>query len=556
MVNWCGHAICAVRWPAPPQFPSQRVNHVPAILRLLGGWLLVVAAAASAAAEHADAVARRRAAHESILAGDLKRHVFVLADDTYEGREAGSRGGYGAGNYLAREFARIGLKPAGEQGGYFQAFGAGYRNILGLLPGSDPQLADEVIIVGAHYDHVGYGTPQNSFGPTGYIHNGADDNASGTAALIELAEALVQIEPRRSILFALWDAEEKGLLGSQHWVDQPTMPLDRVRLLVNMDMVGRLRDNRLEVAGSRTSWGLRQLVARHNQHGLEIDFTWAIEQNSDHYSFYSRSIAYLMPHTGLHRDYHRPSDDAEKLNFEGIQQVTRLLLGIVDEVAGADRLPGFRTAARRENVEMQKLWATPLPPLPGRLGVHWNTRQASSDGITVTLVVPGSAADKAGLKPDDRITALAGAKISGGEDLIKRVLSAPQQTSITIERAGETLELPLELDGQPIRVGISWRTDDAEPGTVLVTRVVPLSPADDADIKVGDYVQKVSGQAFDSDEAFHRLLNTTNSPLELVIERNGQLHTLRLDVVPPPKAATEAIAPSKADDALPLSRQG
>lgn len=542
--------------PSPiPYFLYKGSSHVRRIPHWLGGWLLVAVVAASAMAEHAELV-RRRAAYESILAKDLKRHIFVLADDTYEGREAGSRGGYAAGNYLTREFARIGLKPAGEQGSYYQGFGAGYRNILGLLPGSDPQLADEIIIVGAHYDHVGYGTPQNSFGPTGYIHNGADDNASGTAALIELAEALVEIgPPRRSILFALWDAEEKGLLGSHHWVAHPTLPLKNVRLVLNMDMLGRLRNNRLEISGSRTSWGLRQLVARHNDQGLEIDFTWAIEDNSDHYPFYARSIAYLMPHTGLHSDYHRPSDDAEKLNVEGIQKATQLLLGIVDEVANADRLPGFRAAARRENVEMQKLWARPLPPLPGRLGVHWNTREANTNGVVVTLVVPGSAAAKAGLKPGDRITAVGEATIATGEDLAKRVLAAPQQTTVTIDRAGQTLKLPLELDGTPIRVGLSWRIDDAEPGTVLVTRVVPYSPAAAAGIKVGDYVHQVSGEKFENEQAFLRLLNTAASPLELTLERNGQLHTVRLEV---PSATTppQAVAPANTEPALPASRQG
>jgi len=543
-------------WPSSvPYFLFKGSNHVYRILQLVGGWLLVAGVTASAAAEHAE-VLRRRAAYESIVARDLKRHIYVLADDTYEGREAGSRGGYAAGNYLTREFARIGLKPAGEQGSYFQGFGAGYRNILGLLPGSDPQVADEIIVIGAHYDHVGYGTSQNSFGPTGYIHNGADDNASGTAALIELAEALVEMgPPRRSILFALWDAEEKGLLGSHHWVAHPTLPLKNVRLVVNMDMLGRLRNNRLEITGSRTSWGLRQLVARHNNEGLEIDFSWAIEDNSDHYPFYARSIAYLMPHTGLHSDYHRPSDDAEKLNVEGIQKATRLLLGIVDEVANADRLPGFRAAARRETTEMQKLWARPLPPLPGRLGVHWNTRATNANGVVVTLVVPGSAAAKAGLKPGDRITAVGEAAIATGDDLAKRVLAAPQQTTVAIDRAGQTLKLPLELEGTPIRVGLSWRIDDAEPGTVLVTRVVPYSPASAAGIQVGDYVHQVSGERFENEAAFLQLLNTAASPLELTIERNGQLHTLQLEVSPA-AAVPDNVAPARTDSSLPLSRQG
>ncbi len=143
--------------------------------------------------------------------------------------------------------------PAAAEQGYFQDFDGASRNILGLWEGSDPALKQEVIIVGAHYDHVGYGTPSNSFGPIGRIHNGADDNASGTSGLLEIMEAIVRLEPRprRTLLFALWDGEEKGLLGSKHWVAQPTLPLERVKLMLNMDMIGRLRDNRLEIGGSR-----------------------------------------------------------------------------------------------------------------------------------------------------------------------------------------------------------------------------------------------------------------------------------------------------------------
>src|SRR5690606_3687721 len=111
------------------------------------------------------------------------------ADDTFEGREAGSRGGHAAAGYIVRQLQRYGVQGGGEDGGYFQNFGAGYRNILAVIPGSDPQLRRQAVVVGAHYDHVGYGTPQNSYGPTGYIHNGADDNASGVAGLLEVIEA-------------------------------------------------------------------------------------------------------------------------------------------------------------------------------------------------------------------------------------------------------------------------------------------------------------------------------------------------------------------------------
>ncbi|MCA9125393.1 MAG: M20/M25/M40 family metallo-hydrolase, partial [Planctomycetales bacterium] len=182
-----------------------------------------------------------------------------------------------------------------------------YRNLLGLIPGGD--LQDEYVLIGAHYDHVGYGTPRNSNGPIGLIHNGADDNASGTAAVLEVIEAMAnaQIQPRRSIIVALWDGEEKGLLGSEHWAEQPTIPLDQLKCVINMDMIGRLHSQQLEVSGTRSMAGLRRLVAEANYPGdLTLRFPWKVEENSDHHSFFRRSIPFLMFHTGLHDDYHRP----------------------------------------------------------------------------------------------------------------------------------------------------------------------------------------------------------------------------------------------------------
>ena len=171
------------------------------------------------------------AALDSITRSELQRHIEVLADDTFEGREAGARGGQAAAGYIARLLQQCELKPGGDRGSYYQAFNSSCRNILASMEGSDPQLGQEVIVVGAHYDHVGYGTQRNSYGPWGYIHNGADDNASGVAGLLELAQALSHLpqRPRRTILLAFWDGEEKGLLGSKHWVQTPTISLSRLK---------------------------------------------------------------------------------------------------------------------------------------------------------------------------------------------------------------------------------------------------------------------------------------------------------------------------------------
>src|SRR5262249_8247578 len=141
------------------------------------------------------------------------------------------------------------------------------------------------------------------------------------AGLLEVADALGQLteKPKRSILLAFWDGEEKGLLGSQHWVDSPTASLKDVVCMINADMIGRLRNSHLVVYGVRTSLGLRELVCRQNDlPQLNLDFSWEMKPDSDHHSFFQHNIPIVMVHSGMHSDYHRPSDDADKINNDGI----------------------------------------------------------------------------------------------------------------------------------------------------------------------------------------------------------------------------------------------
>jgi hypothetical protein len=317
------------------------------------------------------AAERAASALESIKAADLKHHVDVLADDSFEGREAGSRGGHAAGAYIAREFERHRLRPAGDQGTYFQSFFGNCRNVLGLIEGSDPALKNQYVVICGHYDHVGYGSRRNSNGPTGYIHNGADDNASGTAAVLEVMEAVASLAepPRRSILFALWDSEENGLNGSKHWVSNSTVPLSSITAAINLDMVGRLRNDRLTIYGTRTSAGLRRLLCESN-HGCELlfDFDWAMNDDSDHHSFFAAGVPTVMFHTGLHDDYHRPSDDAIKVNSNGIERITRLLFNTALALADAREPQRFRGQSRLESASTRETIERALPALPGRLG--------------------------------------------------------------------------------------------------------------------------------------------------------------------------------------------
>ena len=487
----------------------------------------------------------------TITAADLRRHAERLADDTLEGREAGSRGGQAAGHYLGREFQRHQLAGGAAPRSYYQTFGSQYRNLLGLLEGSDPQLKKEVIVVGAHYDHVGYGNSQNSYGPTGYIHNGADDNASGVAGILELVEAFARPEarPKRSILFALWDGEEKGLLGSEHWVAHPTLPLERVRLAINLDMIGRLQRNRVEIFGIRSGYGLRRLISLNNADAdLSFDFSWTMREDSDHYSFYKRDVPVLMFHTGLHSDYHRPSDDVEKLDFAGMERIVRLLFGVIHQAADEPQALEFRPTSRRETADVQRQRERPSPAPPGRLGIVWDRAdEGQQRGLRIVSVVPDSAAARAGVRVGDRLVRFAGRDLTrhagagddgvSGVELRSLVLAARSPVTVTVIRGGvaQPLDLSVRLAGQPVRLGISWRTDDAEPRAIIVARVVPGSPAAQAGIQPNDRLYQVSGQPFTGEAEFRRLLSeASGETLDLLAERQGRVRTVSIKSLPAP----------------------
>jgi hypothetical protein len=495
------------------------------------------------------AVASEAAALETIRADDLQRRVDVLADDTFEGREAGTRGGRAASIYVSKELAKAGVKPGAPGGAWFQNFSANYRNVLGVWEGSDPDLKDEWIILGAHYDHVGYGSASNSYGPTGYIHNGADDNASGTSTLLEIAEALASLErrPRRSILFAFWDGEEKGLLGSKHWLSSPTVPLKKVALAVNLDMVGRLRNNSLTVYGTRSTWGLRRQVCdAANGTNLSLDFTWKLKDNSDHWSFYERNVPILMLHTGLHDDYHRPRDDAHKINSAGMQLVTQVLFRSALGLADADELRGFRQRSKWESPYHRQELESPLAPLPTRLGVWWDQQDTGDAGLRLVRVDAGRAAAAAGLRVNDRLLEFDGKPMRHGDDLRAAVLQAGERVQVKIARAGDEkpLELEVALAGKPVRVGLSWREDNAEPGAVIVTRVVPGSPAAQAGLKIRERIYQFNGEDFASTPELLKRIQEAEGPVALLVESEGQLREVEMELPAIEKPAIEAEIPN------------
>ena len=467
-----------------------------------------------------------RRALASIKSDEIKSHVGVLADDSFEGRESGRRGGLAAAKYLVGHMQD--LQP-GTRTGYVQQFGRGYRNVLGILPGSDEKLKNEYIVIGAHYDHVGYGNRTNSNGPIGYIHNGADDNASGTASLLELVEAFgtLPTAPRRSVIFAFWDGEEKGLLGSEHWASNPTVPFDGVKFLINMDMVGRLTDNRLEVYGYRSAVGLREILCYANlRPRLQLNLNWKIDENSDHHSFFRRQVPFLMFHTGLHDDYHTPRDDAHLINNEGIHRITELAFDTVYNLANLDQIPKVRTASKFETEAQKSKRESSLPQPRPRLGVSWRTDNVDGENtFVVTKVHFDGAAHRGGIEVGDRLLSFNDEPIETNPKFMADVLASSNPANITIRRANteEPLQLSIDLDGKPSRLGISWNESEVEMGAVMVTRVVAGTPSDAAGIRVADRIWAINGKPFQNARQFHENVTSAELPIRFLIDRNGIL---------------------------------
>jgi hypothetical protein len=401
------------------------------------------------------------AALESITADELYHTVEVLADDIYEGRAAGSRGGHAAAQYLIRQLKDCRMKPAGTDGGLTQTFSGECRNILLLQQGDDPKMQNELIVVGAHYDHVGYGSRRNSFGPIGKIHNGADDNASGTSVLLETIQAISRsgLQTRRSILFAFWDAEERGFVGSQYWLSHPTLPKERVRLDVTLDMVGRLRNERLYLFGTRSGYGMRRLFSDPVNDPLWLDFSWDVTANSDHWPFLEQRIPVAVLHTGLHSDYHRPSDDADKINREGMREVCRYCLAALVRVANEDRLPKFRDAVRRETESNHRELEQPLPkaslenwpanePRP-RLGISWREDDAEPGAVFLIRVVDGTPAAAAKLAVGDRIEELDDRPFADAAEFERGIHalldSSRPQFNMLVERRGHVRTVTIKM---------------------------------------------------------------------------------------------------------------
>lgn len=282
---------------------------------------------------------------DSIRAAEAFDHVRELASDEYEGREAGTTGADRAAEYLAAKLKEWGLKPVGESGTYFQVFWAGgkTRNVLALVEGGHETRRREIVAVGAHYDHLG----RRRGGKGDVIYNGADDNASGTAAVLEVAQAFAGLKtrPDRSVLFGWWSAEEKGLLGSSHFVRHPTVELKGVVAYLNLDMVGRNDPDTIDIEGTGSSPQFQPLFDRVNGGNLFRRINYEVTQvkaDTDHFPFYRAGIPAVELFSGYHADYHQPSDDVERVSREKLERAARLTALAAWELARAEGRPEYR----------------------------------------------------------------------------------------------------------------------------------------------------------------------------------------------------------------------
>jgi hypothetical protein len=288
-------------------------------------------------------------------------------------------------------------------------------NVVGVLPGTDPGLRDEAIVIGAHYDHLGLGG-EGSLSPDRYgdVHAGADDNASGTAVVMALAKALAGAGGvPRTLVFVAFSGEEMGLLGSAHYVRHPAWPLDRTVAMLNLDMVGRLRDGNLYVAGVDSGSGLRQMVM---DAARDLALSPRLRSDplapSDHTSFYTarRPVLYLF--TGAHEDYHRPSDTWDKVNGTGLETIARFAGRVATLLASTPTPPVFaRVAAPAPEGRRSSRGYGPIFGIVPDFGGEPNTV-----GVRVTGVRPASPAEKAGLQKGDVIVRFGGRDVKTIDD--------------------------------------------------------------------------------------------------------------------------------------------
>ena len=383
----------------------------------------------------------------------LQDDVAFLASDSLMGRETGTENELMAADYLVKRFKEIGLAPAGNAGTYFQTFTfkprkdphqevtyiqAGDSSITGTnVIGFIDNKATNTVVLGAHYDHLGMGGEGSLYRGEAAVHNGADDNASGVAVLLQLAQKLKESELKgNNYLIMAFSGEEIGLLGSNYFAKNPTVDLEKVNYMINMDMVGRLREtNVLSVSGTGTSVLWPQVLNANNQ-----NFKLVLKESgvgpSDHTSFYLQDIPVLHLFTGQHEDYHKPTDDAEKLNYEGMERITTYVMAVITELNDDEKLTFLKTKNESEEVPRFKVAMGVIPDY-----------MYEGKGMRIDGVSEEKPAQKAGLQKGDVVVQM-------GDSVVVDMMS--YMRALSAFETGNTTEVVIDRNGEKITVQITF----------------------------------------------------------------------------------------------------
>lgn len=378
--------------------------------------------------------------------------IEVLSADDMEGRKVGTEGERKAAAYISNRFKTMGLDTMDKNDGYYQHFSVDKTddphmasstmedsvtsgiNIVGYI---DNQ-AEHTIILGAHYDHLGYGGFGSLHVGDPEVHNGADDNASGVSMLICLADMLSSGPQSNNYLFIAFSGEEMGLWGSNYWVKHANIELSDANYMINMDMVGRLNEeNKLLVYGTGTSDIWQQTIDTNNVYQFQVIGSESGMGPSDHTSFYIEDIPVLSFFTGQHEDYHKPTDDAHLINYEGIKTITEYIYKIINDLDDNGKLNFIKT---KDEEQTKMSFKVTLGVMPDYL--HTDA------GMRIDGVRPDRPADKAGIIKGDIVTKMGDLDISSMDDYMKALGAfEPGSTiNITVIRDGKPVELSLTFD--------------------------------------------------------------------------------------------------------------
>ncbi len=383
--------------------------------------------------------------------GQVRADIEFLTADRLEGRGTGYLGAEAAAEYIGRRFEALGLRQVPGLGGWFQSYqisatapavhgseigGRTARNVVALLPGRDSRLAGDYLIIGAHYDHLGLGG-SGSLDPdsVGLVHNGADDNASGVAALLEIARQLSAAPPERSVLFVTFSGEELGLLGSTAFVKASPVPMDRVVVMLNFDMVGRLRDDKLIVNGVETATEFRPLLDSLNRTaGFSLTATGGGYGPSDHAAFTPVGLPVLHFFTGTHQEYHRTTDDAPLINLEGIQRIASFAAAATKSLGDRRQVLTFVASAAPRSASGSRTggygaWLGTIPDMSETPG-----------GVRISGLSEGSPGQKGGLLAGDIITRIGTHEVPDLQSMTN---------ALRAHVAGEVVDIMVLRDGKP-----------------------------------------------------------------------------------------------------------